>query len=89
MKRFINVMTIGSAVITSIFIILTILTSHQFIYVGQLFYSYVPIQVGLAITMAFLAIRFWLYEHGMRKFGYSALSLSITVILLLSINIVR
>lgn len=89
MKKFINVMTIASASITSIFIIFTILTSHQFVYVGQLFYSYVPIQVGLSITMAFLAIRFWLNEHGMKKFGYSALSLSITFILLLSINIVK
>jgi hypothetical protein len=89
MKKFINVMTIVAASVTSVLIMCIISTSHQFFYVGQLFYSYMPIQIGVATTMFFLAIRFWLNEHGMKKIGYSAISISITIILLLSISIVK
>ncbi|MBD7913125.1 MULTISPECIES: hypothetical protein [Clostridium] len=89
MKKFINVMTITAASITSVLIMCTILTSYQFIYIGQLFYSYMPIQIGVATTMIFLAARFWLNENGIKKIGYTALSLSISIILLLSISIIK
>lgn len=89
MRKFINIMTIASAVMTSILILCTSLTSYQFIYVGQVFYSYMPIQIGVAITMGFLSIRFWLNEHGVKRLGYSALSLSIGIILLFSMKFIK
>lgn len=89
MKKIINILTIGSACVTSALIICTILTSYQFIYVGQLFYYYMPIQIGVAVTMAFLALRFWVNERGIKRVGYSGLSLLISLALLLSINLVK
>ncbi len=89
MKKIINMLTIGSACVTSALIICTILTSYQFVYVGQLFYYYMPIQVGVAVTMAFLALRFWIYERGIKRFGYSGFSLFISLALLLSMNLVK
>ena len=40
MKKFINLLSFGSAFITSILIICTFLTTYQFYYVGQVFNSY-------------------------------------------------
>ena len=54
-----------------------------------MFNSYMPIQIGVAITMGFLTMRFWQNEHGNKKIIYSALSLSISIILLLSISMVK
>ncbi|MDS0526048.1 hypothetical protein NNC19_10185 [Clostridium sp. SHJSY1] len=101
MKKFINIMTIASAFITSVLIICTILTSYHFINIDQLinsylwfnsyvwFNSYAPIQFGVSLTMTFLAFRFWLNEHGIKKVIYATLSLAISVISLLSVNIVK
>lgn len=89
MKRLINILTIGSACITSALILCTFLTSHQFLYVGQLFYYYMPIQIGVAVTMAFLALRFWINERGFKRVGYSGFSLLISIALLLFMNLVK
>lgn len=89
MKKFSNLMLIISGSISSIAILCTLLTSYQFYYVGQMFYSYMPIQICVATTMFFLTIRFWQNEHGNKKIIYSALSLSISILLLLSISIVK
>ncbi|MDD6796265.1 MAG: hypothetical protein PUE01_12790 [Clostridiaceae bacterium] len=89
MKKFINIMTLASSVVTSILIICTLLTSYQFHYVQKIFYSYRPIQIGLSVTMGLLAIRFWINEHGNRKIIYSLLSLTITALLIVSINYVK
>jgi len=89
MKRFINIMIFISASISSILILFTILTSYHFYYIGQMFNSYMPIQIGVATTMGFLTVRFWQNEHGNKKMIYSALSLTISIILLLSISIVK
>lgn len=89
MKKFINLMLLVSACITSILIVCTLLTSYQFYYVDKIFYYYRPIQVGLAVTMAFLAIKFWINEHGKRKLIYSSLSLFISILLVVSINFVK
>ena len=85
----INILTIGSACVTSALIICTILTSYQFIYIGQLFYYYMPIQIGVAVTMAFLALRFWINEKGIKRIGYSGVSFLLSIVLLLSINLVK
>lgn len=89
MKKMINILTIGSACVTSALIICTILTSYQFIYIGQLFYYYMPIQIGVAVTMAFLALRFWINEKGIKRIGYSGVSFLLSIVLLLSINLVK
>ena len=89
MKKFINVLCILSAIVTSIIIICTFMTSYQFVYVGQIFNSYMPIQIALGITMAILAIRFWLNEHGKRKYIYSSISIIISLLLILSISLVK
>lgn len=52
MKKLINLLEFISAFITSILIICTFLTTYQFYYVGQIFNSYLPIQLGVCITMA-------------------------------------
>lgn len=89
MKRLINILSLVSAAVTSVLIIFTFMTSYQFFYVGQMFNSYVPIQVGFAITMALLSLRFWLNESGSKKFTYSMLSLLISIMLVFSITIVK
>nr|WP_206151633.1 hypothetical protein [Clostridium sp. SM-530-WT-3G] len=79
-----------SAFITSIIIICTFLTTYQFFYVGQIFNSYLPIQLGICITMAILAFRFLFNETGRRRIFYSAVSFSISIVLLFfMINYIR
>ena len=73
MKRLINLLSFGSAFITSILIICTFLTTYQFYYVGQIFNSYFPIQLGVCITMAVLALRFLINESGSKRILYSCL----------------
>ena len=70
MKKLINLLSFGSAFITSILIICTFLTTYQFYYVGQIFNSYFPIQLGVCITMAILSIRFLVNESGSKRILY-------------------
>lgn len=86
MKKLINLLSFGSAFITSILIICTFLTTYQFYYVGQIFNSYFPIQLGVCITMAILSIRFLVNESGSKRILYSAVSFAIAVCLLFSMN---
>ena len=86
MKKLINLLSFGSAFITSILIICTFLTTYQFYYVGQIFNSYFPIQLGVCITMAILSIRFLGNESGSKRILYSAVSFAIAVCLLLFMN---
>lgn len=86
MKKLINLLSFGSAFITSILIICTFLTTYQFYYVGQIFNSYFPIQLGVCITMAILSIRFLINESGSKRILYSAVSFAIAVCLLFFMN---
>lgn len=86
MKKFINLLSFGSAFITSILIICTFLTTYQFYYVGQIFNSYFPIQLGVCITMAVLSVRFFVNESGRKRILYSAVSFAIAVCLLFFMN---
>lgn len=88
MKRIINLLSLISAIVTCGLIICT-LTSYQFFYVGQVFNSYMPIQVGSAVTMALLAVRFLLNENGSKRITYSAISILISLILIFSISLVK
>ncbi|WP_026886541.1 hypothetical protein [Clostridium beijerinckii] len=90
MKRLINLLEFISAFITSILIICTFLTTYQFYYVGQIFNSYLPIQLGVCITMAILALRFLLNETGKKRIIYSILSFLISISLIFfMINLIK
>jgi hypothetical protein len=82
MKRLVNLLGFMAAFITSILIICTFTTTYQFYYVGQIFNSYVPIQLGVSITMAILGIRFLLNETGKKRIIYSAFSFAISISLI-------
>lgn len=82
MKRLVNLLGFISAFITSILIICTFLTTYQFYYVSQIFNSYLPLQLGVCITMAILAVRFLINETGKRRIIYSILSLAISISLI-------
>lgn len=86
MKKLVNLLSFISAFITSILIICTFLTTYQFYYVGQIFNSYFPIQLGVCITMAVLSLRFLLNERGKDRIIYSAVSFAIAVCLLFFMN---
>lgn len=70
MKRVITILSPLAAVLTSINIILTLLTTYQFIYISEIFNSYYPIQIGLCATMILWGIRFYLFEKGSKKITY-------------------
>lgn len=82
MKKLINLLGFASAFITSILIICTFMTTYQFYYVGQVFNSYLPIQLGVCITMAVLALRFLVIETGRKRLIYFAFSLTISISLI-------
>ncbi|WP_297423318.1 hypothetical protein [Clostridium sp.] len=82
MKKLINMLGFACAFITSILIICTFATTYQFYYVGQIFNSYLPIQLGVCVTMAVLALRFIIIETGKKRFIYFAFSLAISVSLI-------
>lgn len=82
MKKVVNLLGSMAAFITSILIICTFTTTYQFYYVDQIFNSYLPIQLGVCITMAILGIRFLLNETGRKRIIYSVFSFAISISLI-------
>ena len=82
MKKLVNLLGSMAAFITSILIICTFTTTYQFYYVDQIFNSYLPIQIGVCITMAILGVRFLLNETGRKRIIYSAFSFTIVLSLI-------
>lgn len=82
MKKLINLLAFASAFVTSILIICTFMTTYQFHYVGLIFNSYLPVQIGVCITMAILALRFLIIETGKKKIVYCVFSLVISISLI-------
>ena len=82
MKKIINVLSIASSIISGIVIICTFITSYQFIYISDIFNSYLAVQISVAITMILWALRFWLNEYGRKKFFHTPISLAIVVALI-------
>ena len=76
MLKILSILSIVSATITSVTIICTLLTTYQFMFVGQMFNSYVPIQTMLTITMIIWGIKFILSEKGWKRVVYPLISLS-------------
>lgn len=89
MKKMINALCVIAASTTSILIICTFLTSYQFLYVGLEFNSYLPIQIGLAVTMSLLAVRFLLNENGIKRIVYFLVSIFISILFCISVTIVK
>ena len=82
MKKMINLLSIIFSVISGVVIICTFITSYQFMYISNIFDSYLAVQVSVAITMILWALRFWLNEYGRRKFFHTSISLAIVVALM-------
>lgn len=82
MKQLVNLLGFIAAFITSILIICTFTTTYQFYYVGQIFNSYLPIQLGVCITMTILGVRFLLNETGKKRILYASVSFVIAVSLI-------
>lgn len=82
MKKIVNLLGSMAAFITSILIICTFTTTYQFYYVSQVFNSYIPIQLGVSITMAILGVRFLINETGRKRIIYSAFSFAISISLI-------
>lgn len=89
MKKVINILSVIAALITSIIIICTFVTSYHFFYVGAIFNTYRPIQISMAITMCILGIRLLINEDGIKKFIYLVICLFISALTLLSMILVR
>ena len=79
-----------AAILTSVIIVLTFLTTYHFINIMPMFNSYFPLQIGICITMALWGIRFLLNSFGKEKYIYSILCIAISIIsLLFIINLVK
>lgn len=79
-----------AAMITSVIIICTFLTTYQFIYVGQMFNSYYILQIGVCITMILWGIRFLLYHKGKERYIYFMICITISISLIFFIiNLVK
>lgn len=79
-----------SAFITSVIIVLTFLTTYHFINSMPIFNSYLPLQIGLCITMALWAIRFAINKVGREKYIYAIVCIIISLISLFFImNLVK
>lgn len=75
MKKILINLCIISAIVTSIIIICTFLTTYQFLYVGQIFNTYLPLQIGIVVTMVLWALVFWVNEKGKKKFLFTFICL--------------
>lgn len=82
MKKLVNLLGFISAFITSIVIVCTFTTTYQFYYVGQIFNSYFPIQLGVCVTMTILGIRYLITETGEKRIIYSIISFAIAISLI-------
>lgn len=89
MKRVITAISIIMAMLTSATIICTLLTTYQFIYVGQIFNSYRPIQAMIAATMVIWAIKYMVNRRGWKDIAYSVVFLIFAGISLYFFNYVQ
>lgn len=79
-----------AAMVTSVIIICTFLTTYQFIYVGQMFNSYYMLQIGVCITMILWGVRFLLYHKGKERYIYFMICIAIVISLIFFIiNLVK
>jgi hypothetical protein len=72
-------------VITSIIIILTFLVTYHFITI-PMFNTYLPLQIGISISMLLWSIRFYIKKIGREKYIYSIICLIISIASILFIT---
>ncbi|MBL4933341.1 hypothetical protein [Clostridium paridis] len=80
MRRIINILGFISAIVTTVVIVATFLTSYRFIYINEIFSGYYPIQLTIMVTMLIWAIRFWLNNSGKRKYIYTMICLMLSIV---------
>ena len=79
-----------AAISTSVIIILTFLTTYHFINIMPIFNSYLPLQIGICITMALWGVRFLLNKFERERYIYSIICIIISIIsLFFIINLVK
>ena len=79
-----------AAISTSVIIILTFLTTYHFINIMHVFNSYLPLQIGICITMALWGFRFLLNKFERERYIYSITCIIISIIsLFFIINLVK
>ncbi|WP_297633967.1 hypothetical protein [uncultured Clostridium sp.] len=70
MKKIVNALGMVMSVVSTIVIICTFLTSYQFIFLGNIFSTYLTLQVCIALTMILWGMKFWMEEFGRKKYIY-------------------
>lgn len=82
-REFLTFICTLAAFVSSVIIICTFLTTYQFLYVGQLFNSYLIMQISIGITMAIWALRFFLFQKGRERYIYTSICCSIALVFML------
>lgn len=79
MRKVIDILVWLSVVVTIIAMVLTVLTTYQYIYI-KYFSNYYAIQASLSFTMILWAIKFWLSENIHLKKLYSFICIIVAAI---------
>ncbi|GAA0083598.1 hypothetical protein UT300007_00370 [Clostridium sp. CTA-7] len=88
-KDFFTLICTLASIAASVIIVLTFLTTYHFINM-HMFNSYLPLQIGICVTMMLWAIRFFLYRIGREKYMYSLICIIISIIsLFFIVNLVK
>ncbi|WP_040212411.1 hypothetical protein [Clostridium polynesiense] len=72
MKLLLNILGWISVIYTIFAVIFTILTTYLFVYI-PFFKDYFSIQIGVLMTMIFLALKTLVYERGRKRIIYLSL----------------
>lgn len=89
MKKLISTIGIIVALLTSATIICTLLTTYQFIYVGQIFNSYKPIQIMISITMIVWCLKYVVNRKSRKDLIYAGIFFLFACISLYFLSIVQ
>lgn len=82
MKKTINILMYLSALVSSIILICTFLTTYNFYYVNYIFTTYKPIQFSVGTTMALVGFKFVFTENRRNNIIYSFISFFICACLI-------
>ncbi|MDV4149409.1 hypothetical protein R0131_01025 [Clostridium sp. AL.422] len=90
MKDILTLLCTVSSIIASVMIVLTFLTTYHFINSMPIYNSYLPLQIGICITMALWGVRFLFNKVGKEKYIYSIICITTSIIsLFFIINLVK
>ncbi len=74
MKKLLDIFGWIAVIFTICSVIFTLLTTYLFIYI-PFFNGYYTMQIGILMTMIYLALRYFFFEVGKRRLIYVAISL--------------